>query len=93
MIPGLTVTLGDGDPFVVTPTTNALWLMEETVGDFQTANRFAVMLTVAYYGIEGEPLDAVDLGTVRAWARDNRVRVTEIEATSPDPTQARSTGP
>lgn len=93
MIPGLRVTLGQGETVLVEPTTNALWLMEETVGNFAFANRFAVMLTVAFYGIEGEPDEPVDLARVRSWARANQVRVTEVEDSRPDPTPARSTGP
>jgi hypothetical protein len=78
VIPGIIVRLGDGPPVTVEPTTNGMWLATETA-DPAVAPTFAVLLATAYYAIVGEPAHAVSIATVRAWARDNLVRVEEAD--------------
>lgn len=95
MIPGLSVSVDGGTPVTIRPTTNALWLAEETLGDLASAassSQWALLLTLAYYGVVGEPDTAASLEDVRAWARLHAVRVEEVEDDRPDPTAARSTG-
>ena len=79
MIPAIVVRKGDRRPITVEPTTNSLWLAEETVGDIAGASKWAVLLAIAYYGLEGEPDQAATVEQVRAWARDNHIRVDEVE--------------
>jgi hypothetical protein len=96
VIPGLSVSVDGSVPVTIRPTTNALWLAEETLGNLATAatgSQWALLLTLAYYGVVGEPDTAAELADVRAWARDHSVRVEEVEDNRPDPTRARSTGP
>lgn len=93
MIPSLAVSVDGGAPVIVSPTTNALWLAEETVGSLSSAGRWPLLLTLAYYAVAGEPDAAVTIDTVRAWARDNQIRVDDAPEPPDDPTQARSTGP
>ena len=79
MIPAIVVRKGGSAPITVEPTTNSLWLAEETVGDIAGASKWAVLLAIAYYGLEGEPDQAATVEQVRAWARDNHIRVDEVE--------------
>jgi len=87
VIPAIVVRLGGSAPITVEPTTNSLWLAEETLGDMGAASKWAIILAVAYYGIEGEPDKAVPIEQIRAWARTNSVRADEVEEEKgPDPT-------
>jgi hypothetical protein len=86
------VSVDSGTPITVRATTNALWLAEETVGSLEAASNWALILTIAYYGVVGEPEHAATIDQVRAWAREHKVRVEELPDEGPDPTPARSGG-
>lgn len=78
MIPGIVVRLGEGPAVTIEPTTNAMWLATETAPP-AVSGTFAVLLSTAYYAVAGETEHAVSLAVVRAWARENKVRVEEVE--------------
>ena len=78
MIPGIVVRLAEGPAVTIEPTTNALWLATETA-DPAVAPTFAVLLATAYYAVAGETEHPVSIATIRAWARDNAVRVEEVD--------------
>lgn len=79
MIPGLSVRMGDQAEVIVEPTTNGLWLADETVGGVANAPKYAILLAVAFYAIDGETPHPVSMGHVREWARYGQVRVEEVE--------------
>ncbi len=78
MIPRLIVRVGDEAPVTVEPTTNALWLATETAPP-SVSPTFAVLLATAFYSVAGETEHPVAMSLIRAWARERRVWVEEVE--------------